>query len=346
VKSKYSPLKAVLRGTMVAAYLGLITFAASTLGQPGPSGYHLVKTIKLAGPGGWDYLAIDSASRRLFVSRETHVAVLDADTGEVVGNIADTPGVHGVAIAADLGRGFTSNGRANNVTIFDLKTLKAISQVSTGMDPDAIVYDPASHRVFAMNGDSSSSTVIDAATGKVAGTVKLPGGPEFAVVDGHGAVFVNIRRKSELVQIDSQGLKVTSEWPLAPCKSPSGMAIDTEHARLFIGCDNQMMAVVDPKSGKVITTVPVGEGVDANRFDAGTALAFSSNGDTGTLTVVHEDTADKYTVVENVKTGEGARTMEIDPKTHNVYLVTAKLIPAKPYPKPAPGTVQLLIFAK
>jgi DNA-binding beta-propeller fold protein YncE len=346
VKSKYPVPKIVLGGMLVAACLGLIARAGSTSAQQGPSGYHLVKTVKLAGSGGWDYLGIDSQSRRLFISRETHVVVLDADTGAVVGNIAGTAGVHGVAIAAELGRGFTSNGRANNVTIFDLKTLKSIGQVPTGKDPDAIVYDPASHRVFAMNGDSSSATAIDAATGKVAGGVKLPGGPEFAVADGHGAVFVNIKNKSELAEIDSRILKVTHEWPLAPCKSPSGMAMDTEGARLFIGCDNKMMAVVDAKSGKVITTVPIGEGVDANRFDPGTRLAFSSNGDSGTVTVIHEDPPDKYTVVENLKTGEGARTMEVDPKTHNIYIVTAKLVPAEPYPKPAPGTVQLLIFAK
>jgi YVTN family beta-propeller protein len=274
------------------------------------------------------------------------VAVLDADTGEAVGDIADTPGVHGIAIAAEFGRGFTSNGESNNVTIFDLKTLKAITQVPTGKEPDAIVYDPASHRVFAMNADGASSTAIDAATGKVAGEVKLPGGPEFAVADGRGAVFVNIRHKSELAAIDSQNLKLTHEWPLAPCKSPSGLAMDVEHDRLFVGCDNKMMAVVDAKSGKVVTTVPTGDGVDANRFDAGAGLAFSSNGDSETLTVVREDSPDKYAVVENVKTAEGARTMEVDPKTHNVYLVTAKLVPSKPYPKPAPGTVQLLIFAK
>jgi DNA-binding beta-propeller fold protein YncE len=273
------------------------------------------------------------------------VVVLDADTGSVAGDIANTPGVHGVAIAAEFGRGFTSNGKANNVTVFDLKTLRTIDQAPTGKEPDAIVYDPASHRVFTMNADGSA-TAIDATTGKVAGTVKLAGRPEFAVADGHGELFVNIESSSELAEIDTQMLKVTSHWPLAPCKSPSGMAMDTEHSRLFIGCDNKMMAVVDAKSGKVVTTVPIGDGVDANRFDPGSGLAFSSNGDSGTLTVVHEDTPDKYRVVENVKTGEGARTMEVDPKTHNVYLMTAKFVPAKPYPKPVPGTLQLLIFAK
>jgi DNA-binding beta-propeller fold protein YncE len=346
MKSEWTVPKTMLGGILVTACLVLITMVRSTLAQQGTSGYHLTKTVKIEGPGGWDYLAIDAQSRRLFVSHETHVVVLDADTGEVAGDIADTPGVHGIAIAAEFGRGFTSNGRGNNVTIFDLKTLKKIDQVPTGKDPDAIAYDPASHRVFTMDAESGSATAIDAASGKVAGTVKLPGRPEFAAADGHGAVFVNIENKSALAEIDSQMLKVTNTWPLTPCKSPSGMAMDTEHARLFIGCDNKMIAVVDAKSGKVVATVPIGDGVDANRFDPGPGLVFSSNGESGTLTVVHEDTPDKYIVVENVKTGEGARTMEVDPKTHNVYLMTAKLVPAKPYPKPAPGTLQLLIFAK
>jgi DNA-binding beta-propeller fold protein YncE len=345
MEGKYRVTKAAFGGMLATACLGLIALAGSTLAQQGSSGYHLTKTVKVDGPGGWDYLAIDSSSRRLFISHDTHVVVLNADTGDVVGDIADTPGVHGVAIAADFGRGFTSNGEANNVTIFDLKTLKKIDQAPTGKEPDAIAYDPVSHRVFTMNAEGSA-TAIDAATGKVAGTVKLPGRPEFAVADGHGDLFVNIESRSELAEIDSQMLKVTGHWPLAPCKSPSGMAMDTEHSRLFIGCDNKMMAVVDAKSGKVVTTLAIGDGVDANRFDPGTGLAFSSNGDSETLTVVHEDTPDKYTVVENVKTGEGARTMEVDPKTHNVYLVTAKLVPAKPYPKPAPGSLRLLIFSK
>ena len=345
MKARYVVPKTAFGGMLTLACLGLIALAGTTPAQQGASGYHLAKTVKLDGPGGWDYLGIDSESRRLFISHDTHVVVLDADTGDVAGDIANTPGVHGVAIAAEFGRGFTSNGKANNVTVFDLKTLQTIGQAPTGKDPDAIVYDPASHRVFALNADGSA-TAIDATTGKVAGTVKLPGRPEFAAADGYGEVFVNIESRSELVEIDSRMLKVTNQWPLAPCKSPSGMAMDTEHSRLFIGCDNKMMAVLDAKSGKVVTTVPIGDGVDANRFDPGPGLAFSSNGDSGTLTIVHEDTPDKYTVVENVKTGEGARTMEVDPKTHNVYLMTAKFVPAKPYPKPVPGTLRLLIFAK
>jgi DNA-binding beta-propeller fold protein YncE len=346
VKTKRTVLKAVLSGMLATACLGYIALAGGQPPQEGASGYHLIKTVKLSGSGGWDYLSIDAENRKLFVSQETHIIVVHPDTGEILGEVANTPGVHGVAVAAEFGHGFTSNGDTNNVTMFDLMTLKMIDKAPTSNDPDAIIYDPASHRVFTMNGDSHSATAFDAATGKVAGTVALPGGPEFATADGHGKVFVNIETKSELAEIDSQALKVTNHWPLAPCKSPSGMAIDREHSRLFVGCDNKMMAVVDATTGKVVTTLPTGDGVDANRFDPGTGLAFSSNGESGTLTVVHEDTPDKYTVVENVKTEKGARTMEVDPKTHNVYLVTADLIPGRPHPKAKPGTFRLLIFAK
>jgi DNA-binding beta-propeller fold protein YncE len=339
-------LKTPPAGILATACLGLLALAGSAPAQQGASGYHVVKRVKIEGPGSWDYLSIDPESRRLFISHSTHVVVLDADTGAVTGDIPDTPGVHGLAVAPDLGRAFTSNGQANNVSILDLKTLKKIGEAPAGKDPDGIIYDPASHRVFAMNRVSHNATVIDGATGMVAGTIPFAGNPEFAAADGHGKVFVNIESKSQVAVIDSQALKVIANWPLAPCKEPSGMAIDAEHGRLFLGCDNQMMAVVNTQSGKVVATLPTGDGVDANRFDPGTGLAFSSNGESETLTVVHEDTPDKYTVVENVKTGEGGRTMEVDPKTHNIYIMTAKLIPAKPYPRPAPGTLQLLIFAK
>jgi DNA-binding beta-propeller fold protein YncE len=346
VKAKRAISKVALGRVLAIVCLGVVARTGSLPAQEGTSGYHLLKKVQLSGAGGWDYLSIDPESRRLFISQDTHVIVLDADTGDVVGDIANTPGVHGVAAAAEFGHGFTSDGKDNNVTMFDLKTLKTIDHAPAGKEPDAIIYDPASHKVFAMNGDGNSATAIDAATGKVAGTVTLPGGPEFAAADGLGRVFVNIENKSEVAEIDSQTLKVTNHWSLAPCKSPSGMAIDTQHSRLFIGCDNKMMAVVDAKSGKVVGTVPIGEGVDANRFDPGTGLAFSSNGESGTLTVVHEDTPDKYTVVENVKTEKGARTMEVDPKTHNVYLVTADLKPGRPHPKAVPGTFRLLIFSR
>jgi DNA-binding beta-propeller fold protein YncE len=292
----------------------------------GASGYHLINTYKLGGEGGWDYLTLDSASRRLYISRATHVIVIDADSGKPVGDIPDTPGVHGIALAPELGRGFVSNGREGTVTIFDLQTLKLIAKVKAEENPDAILYDPASKRVFAFNGRSHSATAIDAAAGTVLGTIKLEGKPEFAASDGRGEIFVNIEDKSQIDAIDPAKLEVKARWPLAPCEEPSGLAIDRNNRRLFAGCDNKMMAVVDADSGKVIATPAIGDGVDANAFDPGTALAFASCGD-GHLTVVHEDSPNKFSVTENVATQEGARTMALDEKTHNVYLVTAKFGP-------------------
>ena len=301
--------------------------AKSANAAPGSSGYHLLKKITLGGEGGWDYITFDSPTRRLFISRQTKVIVLDVDSEKVVGEIPNTEGVHGIALAPEFNRGFTSNGRANTVMIFDMKTLAVIGTVQAGTNPDAIVYDPASKRVFAMNGRSSNSTAIDAATGKVVGTIALSGKPEFAVSDGAGHVYVNIEDKSEMWQIDLQKLTATTHWSLAPCKEPSGLAMDLEHRRLFSGCDNKMVAVVNADTGKVIATPEIGDGVDANGFDPGTGFVFSSNGESGTLTVIHEDTPDKYTVVENVPTQKSARTMALDPKTHEVFLVAAQFGP-------------------
>jgi DNA-binding beta-propeller fold protein YncE len=262
--------------------------------------------------------------------------------------------VHGIALDEKSGRGFTSNGRESTVTIFDLKTLKTISKVkTTGENPDAIIFDGASGRVFTFNGRSSNATAINAASGKVEGTIPLDGKPEFAAVDGKGNVFVNIEDKSELTLIDSNALKVKSVWKLAPCESPSGLAIDGEHEVLFAGCDNKMMAMVDGNSGKVLAHLPIGEGVDATRYDPGTNLAFASCGE-GVLTVLREESAAKFSVAENVKTERGARTMALDPKTHNVYLVTAKFGPRpaptaeNPHPRPAiePGSFVLLVYGK
>jgi YVTN family beta-propeller protein len=321
---------------------------------PGPSGYHLLKKIPLGGEGGWDYIAFDSPTRRLFISRGTRVVVLNVDTGTVAGEIADTDGVHGIAFAPELDRGFTSNGRAGTVTIFDLQTLQVIGSAKTGMNPDAIVYDPASKRVFTMNGHSNDATAIDAATGSVLGTIPVTGKPEFAVADGAGHVYVNIEDKSEELQIDTQNLKVTAQWPLAPCQEPSGLAMDVAHRRLFAGCHNEMMAVLDADSGKVVATPAIGDGVDANAFDPGTGFAFASNGMSATLTVVREDAPDKFSVVENVVTQRGARTMTLDPKSHEVYVVTSDFAPAPPSanenPRPrmmaVPGTFVVLIYAK
>ncbi len=321
--------------------------------QSADSGYHVTKKVKVGGEGFWDYLNVDSDARRLYISRGTHVMVLDADSLESVGDIPDTQGVHGIALAPELGRGFTSNGRANSVTIFDLKTLKVLGQVTTGQNPDAIIYDPASRRVFTFNGRSGDSTAIDAASGAVAGTVALGGRPEFAAADGKGHVYANLEDKSMVVEIDSQKLTVGSRWPLAPGEEPSGMAMDRDHRRLFSGCHNKMMVVMDADSGKVVATPAIGQGVDANAFDPGTGFAFSSNGD-GTLTVVHQGSPDKYTVVDNVPTQRGARTMALDLKTHNVYLVTAEFGPPpaptadQPRPRPSilPGSFTVLVFGR
>jgi DNA-binding beta-propeller fold protein YncE len=280
--------------------------------------------------------------------------VLDADTLKPLGEIPKTEGVHGVALAPDLGRGFTSNGRANTVTVFDLKSLKTLDEIKvTGENPDAILYDGATKRVFAFNGRSQNATVIDGTTGRVLETIALGGKPEFATTDLDGHVYVNIEDKSQLVAVDSRKLVVEKTWPLAPCEEPSGMAIDRAHRRLFIGCDNKLMAIVDASSGKIVTTVPIGEGVDANGFDPGPALAYSSNGD-GTLTVVHEDTPDKFTVIANVPTKPRARTMAIDEKTHRVLLVTADFGPPpsptadQPRPRPpmVPDTFTVLVVGR
>jgi DNA-binding beta-propeller fold protein YncE len=332
--------------------LGLIAFVA-TVAMAADPGYHLINTYKLGGDGGWDYLAMDSSARRLYISRATHVMVIDADSGKPVGDIPDTPGVHGIALAPELGRGFISNGREGTVTIFDLKTLKAITKVKAGENPDAILYDPASKRVFAFNGRSHDATAIDAAGGTVVGTIKLEGKPEFAASDGKGEIFVNIEDKSQIDAIDPNKLEVKASWPLAPCHEPSGLALDRKNRRLFAGCDNKMMAVVDADTGKVVATAPIGDGVDANAFDPGTGLAFASCGE-GVLTVVHEDSPAKFSVVDNVPTQQGARTMALDEKTHNVYLVTATFGPPpaptadNPHPRRTilPDSFVVLVFGK
>src|SRR5246127_347740 len=309
-----------------------VSLAAVALAAAGP-GYHVIQTYKLGGEGGWDYLTADAEARRLYISRSTKVVVMDLDSGKSIGEIADTPGVHGIALANDLGRGFVSNGREGTVSIFDPSTLKTSSKVKVGDNPDAILYDPATKRVFTFNGRSQDSTAIDGATGKVLGTIKLDGKPEFAASDAKGEIFVNIEDKSELVAIDPKKLEVKATWPLAPCTEPSGLAIDRKNRRLFVGCDNKMMAVVDADTGKVLATPPIGEGVDATAYDPETGLAFASCGGDGVLTVVKEDSKDKFSVAENVPTQKSARTMALDTKTHNVYTVAAKFGP-RPAPTP------------
>jgi len=305
----------------------------------GSSGYHVSKKTVLGGEGGWDYLTVDSKARRVYISRSTHVMVVDADTTAVVGDIPGTNGVHGIAIASGMDKGFTSNGRNSNVTIFDTKTLKVLGTAPTGKNPDAIIYDPASKRVFTLNGGSNDATAIDAKTGTVAGTIPLGGRPEFAQADEKGHVFVNIEDKSEIVQFDSNKLAVENRWKIAPGDGPSGLAIDRKHRRLFSVCSNKLMVVVNADTGGVVTTLPIGQGTDAAGFDPETGFAFSSNGE-GTLTVVHEDSADKFSVVDTVATQVRARTMALDAKTHQVFTVTAEFGPPpaataqQPRPRP------------
>jgi DNA-binding beta-propeller fold protein YncE len=304
----------------VLAILGAC-FVVSAVAADG--GYSVTKKIPIPGQGSWDYLTVDAAARRLYVSHGTQVEVLDVDSGAIVGSIPKTPGVHGVAIAPELGRGFVSNGQASTVTIFDLKTLKPIAEAPTGQKPDAIIYDDATSRVFAFNGSSNSATAIDAATGKVAGTVNLDGGPEYAAADGKGFVFDNLEDDSLVLKINARDLKVEQRWPTAPCKAPSSMGVDRANRRLFIGCRSKVMAVMNADTGQVITTLPIGDHVDATVFDEETKMIFNSNGE-GTVTVIHQNSPDKYSVVETVKTAPKAKTMALDPKTHQLFLSTAE----------------------
>ncbi|WP_420263929.1 YncE family protein [Candidatus Magnetominusculus dajiuhuensis] len=312
------------------------------------AGYHVVNKLQLGGEGGWDYLTVDSAARRLYVSRGTHVIVVDIDTNKAVGDIADTPGVHGIAIAPELNRGFISNGKANTVAIFDLKTLKITATVKTGENPDAILYDTETKQVFTFNGRSKDATVFNAATGEIAATIALGGKPEFAAADGNGKIYVNIEDTNEVVEINSRKLSVTKRYSLSPCEEPTGMGFDPEHHRVFSGCHNKLMMILDTNIGKVTATVPIGEGVDGNGFDTGTGLAFSANGD-GTLTIVRESSPGKFEVADTVITQRGARTMAIDTKTHNIYLPTAQFEAPdgkKQRPVPVKDTFVVLVVGK
>jgi YVTN family beta-propeller protein len=310
------------------------------------TGYHVIGEVTIGGAGGWDDLTADTSTRRLYVSHATHVVVIDLDANKVVGDIPDTPGVHGIAIAPELNRGFISNGRGNTVTIFDLKTLKTTSKVATGQDPDTIRYDTVTSRVFVFNGRSKNATVIDAKSGSVAATIPVPGKPEFSVADGKGHVYVNIEDTNEIVEIDAAKATVTKKYSLAPCDGPSGLAIDTKNRRLFSVCSNRLMTISDPDAGKVVATPAIGAGSDGAAFDPGTGYAFSSNGD-GTLTVVQQ-TDGKWNVLENIATERGARTIAIDEKTHKVYVPTAKTASSAGGSRPTflPDTFKVLVLGK
>ena len=327
--------------------LSALVFFTSGVGRAAEpeSPYQLLKTIKVGGDGGWDYLTVDSDTHRLYVSRGNRVQVVDVEKGEVVGEVKDTPGIHGIALVPKRKNGFTSNGGESTVTIFDLETLKETARVKVGTKPDAIIYDPFSDRVFTFNAGSSDATAIDTETGKVAGTVKLGGKPEFAVADEKGMVYVNIENKDEVVAFDAKELTVKDRWSVAPGKKPSGMSMDRAKRHLFVTCGNEKMVILDADKGKVLGSVTIGKGTDACAFDPGAKLAFSSNRD-GTLTVVEEKKGE-YQVLANVMTQNGARTMALDPKTHNVYLVTAKFkAGGGGRPTPEPDTFVVLVVGK
>lgn len=328
-------------------FCGLVIGVNAYAAEPG---YHVIKKLPLGGEGGWDYLTVDNTARRLYVSRGTHVMVVDLETDKLAGDIPNTPGVHGIAIADELNRGFISNGRANTASIFDLKTLKVIGQVKTGTNPDCILFDPATKKVFTFNGRSNDATAFDAVSGEVVKTIPLGGKPEFARTDGKGKIYVNVEDTSEVVEIDSLNLAVTKRFSLKPGEGPSGMGFDAEHHHVFSGCGNKMMTVLDTESGKIIATVPIGKGVDGNGFDPETGFAFSANGGDGTLTVVRETSPGNFEAAETVTTQTGARTMTIDPKTHNIYLPTAQFAPApegtRQRPTPIKDSFVILVVGK
>jgi len=311
-------------------------------------GYKVVNQIHLEGDGGWDYLSVDEAAGRLYVSHSTMALVVDLKTGKQIGKIADTNGIHGIAIAASLNKGFTSNGRDSSVTVFDLKTLEVTGKIKvTGKNPDAILFDAFSQKLFTFNGGSASSTVIDPKTNKVIGTIQLDGKPEFPASDGKGKIYVNIEDKSEISVINANTLKVDNTWSIAPGEEPSGLALDNETHRLFSVCGNKLMVVSDAEAGKVVTNLPIGDGCDGVAFDPATKRAFSSNGE-GTITVVQEENKNSFKVVETITTQRGARTITIDKTTHHLYLSTAEFgaaVEGSRRPPMKPGTFMVLEVA-
>jgi YVTN family beta-propeller protein len=348
--------RSIVSATGVTAALALLVMLGAAAfpvrsGAAPAINYQLAHKFALPGEGGWDYLTFDPAGKRLFVSRATRVMVIDPATGTVITEIPDTPGVHGIALAQELGRGFTSNGRDNSVTVFDLKTLKQTGKVTIdAKNPDAIVYDPTSKRVFTGNGGSGNVTAIDATTNTVVGDVALPGRPEFGAA-GNGMVYFNIEDKNEIVAIDARKNTLVNTWPLGTCDGPSGLSMDVAHHRLFPSCGNKVMMVVNSDNGAIVATLPIGQGTDATAFDPGAQLAFSSNGD-GSLTVAREDSPSTFAVAQNATTQAGARTLAVDTNTHDVYLVAAQFTLGTPAPgqtRPSrtmvPGTFTLLVMS-
>lgn len=343
----------------------LLLLAVSACFASEDNGYRILKKIPLPGDGQWDYVAVDDVNRRVYVSHGSNLEVLDADSGAVVGKIpapetdastkSTSQAMHGAAIAQDLGRGFTSNGQTSTMTIFDLKTLKKIADVPVGEGPDGVLYDPASRRAFTFSNHTKGATAVNGADGTVAGNIDLGGKPEAAVADGSGNVFVNIQDRDIVVKFDPRKLLVSDRWKVDPCHEPTSMAIDAANHRLFVGCRSKLLAVLNTDDGHLVTTLPIGGGTDAAAYDADAHLVFTANGE-GTVTVIQQESPDKYSVVENVKTEAGARTMALDPKTHRIFLSVADrtipppAVPGQPPPSRTanivPNSFRVLIVGK
>ena len=296
--------------------------------------YKLLKKVPVAGAGGWDYVVVDADARRVYIAHATQVDVLDADSLAVVGTIPNTPGAHGVAIASEFGRGYISAGKSDSVIAFDLKTLKTLGEIKVGKKPDAIIYEPLTKRIYVMNGDSDSISVLNAADGKVAGTIALGGGPEYAVSDGKGNLYVNLEEKAETLHIDVNTMKVKDRFPLAPCGTPTAISMDVANSRLFVGCRSHHFAVLNSETGKLVTTLPIGERVDAGAWDPSSKLIFLSTGD-GKVSIFHQDSPDAYSAAQEITTKTGGKTMGYDPKTGRIFVPTADN-----------GAMQVLVFAQ
>ncbi len=326
-------------------FAGAVRFLAPALGLLAvPPGYHVLATYTIGGAGGWDYVAFDTVGHRLFIARQTRVQVIDPETGKLLGEIPGMTRAHGIAFAYDFNHGFATSGTDSTITMFDLKTLAVLNKAKGQLDADAVLYDAASKRVFSFNGDSKNATAVDAQTGQVLGNIDLGAGPEFGVTAGDGKLYVNLEEEGNIAEIDAQSMKVTRTWAMPPCKGATGLAIDRTHHRLFSGCNTKgapVMAISDYSGGKFITSIPIGPGVDAAGFDPGTGYAFASSGGNGTLTVVHEDSPDKFTLAETVQTMLGGRTMTVDPKTHKVYVISAKYTAER---KIVPDSFTLLVL--
>jgi YVTN family beta-propeller protein len=335
-----------LRNAASALGLAALFLASTAIAADGP-GFKISNKLPLEGGGRWDYVTVDPDAHRLYLGHATHVTVIDTESGKVVGDIPDTPGVHGVAVAPDLGIGFVTVGGAAKVVVFDLKTLKVLSEIKTGENPDSVLYHPATHLVFVQNGKSKSSSVIDAKTKEVVATIPLGDKPEFYAYDSKGNIYVNLEETHSIAVIDAANKKVKAKWPLEGCEGPSGLALDEKNNSLFATCDKKL-TIVDTKTGKVTQQLPIGDDADGVYFDPSTGYAFASSGE-GKLSIVHKDSSGKYAVVQELETMAGSKTLGMDPKTHKVYLPSAKFTgdpTAHPRPGVVDGSVQILVISK